>query len=1065
MADSDQKFRGEFLEATLSRLEGELARVAAEIAEVRALMDLEQSRPVASRADAPAQVAPAAPPPPAPTPAAEPASAWPRVEPEPPPRPPMHPPAPPLRPPAPPMQPPAPPPPAPPPPPPGPPPPPRRTLGELAHDWDLVGARGFAIAGGAVMAFGIGLFFVLASNRGWIDDRARVALGAVASALAVGGGFFLRARFGQYWAALAAVGAGIAGAYATLAAAAARYDLVPDALALPLAGAIAAGATVVAVRWRSQTIAALGLIGAALAPALQALDVVLTWESTAFAVIVLLAAGAVAIPLRWRELLISISVIVGLQVEWLVASVGEPVGAGTLAVAAAFALGLLAFAVGLQVATRKLLVDPTALAYSLAAFAVVLLGAVQLFDPGTDRGIALLVAAAIWVAVFGALQWRKLEDLALAVGVSALALAAVGTADVLVGGTLTLVWAAEAVVLAIVAHQLGDARLRAMAIAYAALASMHALVTDARLDFLFSESADHVEGVLPLAAAAVAALACGLLAPGRYEPRTEEGLLAFVREVRLLLDRYRAGAMEALCFAAAALATLACSFALVAMSFESGHVAASALAAAVGAAALASAGLRRSAELATASYAWLLVVLFEAFAFDAPEFYDDLLETSTGGWSALAAAAALLAGAYAYRVLDPKQQHADVVLGVAAAVAAGSTWASIALLTQTERILGLGYLAAAAAFGALAAGVFAREGFRNASTILWALGLPFLIGAEAILVTDPVARTVVIAATALALGVLARLVDEVRLWLAGGAVVLLTSAVSLLVLVQPWLDEGQLELRLAIASGACAFAAFGLAALVWRDGDLRDFSTILWSAGIVAVLATERVLMDDLRWTAFVVALTGAVLAALARPLGESRLWLAGGVVAGMTTAVVVIGLTPPSHLFEASASPGAALWVLAACIVALIALALTAPNEDVLVRIGAVAGGLALYAVSLGILELAERLSSASVETDFERGHVAVSAVWALTGLGLLVAGLLRGSSAVRYAGLALFGVSLAKIFLYDLAELSSVTRAFSFIFVGALLLAGGFFLQRLGDRLGPHARSTTTTGDGAGT
>ncbi len=900
------------------------------------------------------------------------------------------------------------------------------------------------------MAFGIGLFFVLASNRGWIDDRARVALGAVASVLVFGAGLVLRARFGQYWAAVAAVGAGIAGAYATLAAAAARYDLVPDALALPLAGAIAAGATLVAVRWRSQVIAALGLVGAALAPALQALDSDLTWESAAFAVIVFLATAVVAIPLRWRELLVTNTAIVALQIEWLVASEGEPVGGGTIAVAAVFTLGLLAVAVGGQVGSRQALAEPLALAYALGAFAVALLGAVQLFDAGTDRGIVLMVAAVIWAAVFAALQWRKLEDLALAVGVSALALAAVGTADLLVGGTLTVVWAAEAVVLAIVARKLGDARLRATAIAYATLATGHGLATDARLDRLFSDSADHVEAVLPLAAAAVAAAACGLLAPARYEPRTEQGLLAFVREVRLVFERRRRGIAEALCFAAAAVATLAGSFALVAMSFEWGHIGASALAAAVGAAILASAGLRRSPELTVAAYAWMLVVLLEAFAFDAPEFYD---ETSRGGWSVLAAAGGLLAGAYASRSLDPKQWHADAVHGVAAAVAAASTWIAFPLLTQSELRGGIGYLAAATVFGALAAGIFRRDGFRNASTTLWALGLPFLIAAEALLVTDPTARAVVIAATGLALGVLARLVREVRLWLAGGAVVLLTTAVSLLFHVQPWLEEGELDLRLALASGACALAAFGLAALVWRDEGLRDLSTILWSVGIVAVLATERVLVDDLRWTAFVIALTGAMLAALARPLGEARLWLAGGVVTGVTTIAVLLTLTPPSHLFEASASPGSSLWVLAACVASLVVLAVMAPDERLRIAIGAIAGGLLLYAASLGILELAERLSSASVETDFERGHTAVSALWALVGLALLVAGLLRGSTVMRYAGLALFGVSLVKIFLYDLAELSSVARAFSFIFVGGLLLAGGFFLQRLSHRLGPHA------------
>ena len=41
--------------------------------------------------------------------------------------------------------------------------------------------------------------------------------------------------------------------------------------------------------------------------------------------------------------------------------------------------------------------------------------------------------------------------------------------------------------------------------------------------------------------------------------------------------------------------------------------------------------------------------------------------------------------------------------------------------------------------------------------------------------------------------------------------------------------------------------------------------------------------------------------------------------------------------------------------------------------------------------------------------------------------------------------GVSLAKIFLYDLAKLSSVTRALSFLAVGAVLLLAGFFYQRL--------------------
>ena len=189
------------------------------------------------------------------------------------------------------------------------------TAAQLAEDWDLLGPRGFAIIGGAVTAFGIILLFVLAANRGWITPTMRVAIGACASAAAVGVAFWVRSRYGQLQMSLGAAGAGIAGGYATLAAAAARYDLVPDWLALPLAGGLAALAVVIAIAWSSETVAAIGLLGAALAPALQAIDTGLSWPSVAFAVIILGATVALAVPRRWHRLLIGIGVVVGAQVH------------------------------------------------------------------------------------------------------------------------------------------------------------------------------------------------------------------------------------------------------------------------------------------------------------------------------------------------------------------------------------------------------------------------------------------------------------------------------------------------------------------------------------------------------------------------------------------------------------------------------------------------------------------------------------------------------------------------------------------------------------------------------
>jgi uncharacterized membrane protein len=106
-------------------------------------------------------------------------------------------------------------------------------------------------------------------------------------------------------------------------------------------------------------------------------------------------------------------------------------------------------------------------------------------------------------------------------------------------------------------------------------------------------------------------------------------------------------------------------------------------------------------------------------------------------------------------------------------------------------------------------------------------------------------------------------------------------------------------------------------------------------------------------------------------------------------------------------------------------------------------AGVVALYGVSLAILELIER-SGASARTTFRSGHTGVSAFWGLLALVLLYLGLIR-VRALRVAGLSLFAISLAKLFLFDLRSLSSITRALSFLAVGGVLLLGGFFYQRL--------------------
>src|SRR5439155_24363816 len=109
----------------------------------------------------------------------------------------------------------------------------------------------------------------------------------------------------------------------------------------------------------------------------------------------------------------------------------------------------------------------------------------------------------------------------------------------------------------------------------------------------------------------------------------------------------------------------------------------------------------------------------------------------------------------------------------------------------------------------------------------------------------------------------------------------------------------------------------------------------------------------------------------------------------------------------------------------------------------------------SLSVLELAELATSADIDTEFQRGHTGVSAFWGLISLAFLYFGLTRRWRTLRLGGFALFGVTLAKIFLYDLAFLSSLTRALSFIAVGGVLLLAGFFYQRLSEQLEERDRA----------
>jgi uncharacterized membrane protein len=810
---------------------------------------------------------------------------------------------------------------------------------------ELLGAKGLAWAGGIVTVLGVVFFFVLAVNRGWVGEFERVGLGGLASLLVFGGGLELHRRYGPTYSAYGGVGAGLAGGYATLVAAAALYGLVSDLGALAIAAGIAAVGLATSLVWGSELVAGIGLVGATLIPMMVLFEEDLSPLGTAFAAIVFAATAVVAVTRTW-EWLLAAGFLASLPQIAILVDDGGVTDWDRVVLAALFCALYVVAGVALHWANEEEGL-PT-LSATFVVVSGVLAGATgaALFS-GDDRGWMMLTGALAFGILAAALHPRALDrDLSALLGAVALALAAVGLAVVLSGPSLAIAWAAEAAVLSWLARRIAEPRYSIAALAYVGAAAVDAVV-EAPPEDLYEAVVDPARGALaPLAVALGAAVVAFYSRAWPDDGRSPTGFFAYLepaiegfRGRHAVWRRIAAWLAGIAAVYAASLSVLGLAQwvddTAVDLAFERGHVVVTGLWG-LTAFGLVFAGRRiDSTQLTTGGLLLAAATFVQASSFDVV-----VLEGDRRGIALLVAAATLLATAFADELPRPE----DGQLSIPSALLA-------------------------------------------------------------------------VASVGLAAGGLLQLV---------------------------WDSDGRIDPQGLVLLGLAAFY-LALAAPVFNAD--RDFSTVLWAPALVVGVFAAAELVDGTRlvlaWSA-----AAAALAFMRAAVSEPRLAIGSAGYQALALAYALGDQAPPDEFFTANADPAAGVPSVVFVVAAGIVFAFYGGHERVPALrpiFWAGAAVLAIYAASLTILGIFQWIGPASVETDFQRGHSAVSAFWGVIGLVTLYVGLTRELRALRLAGFALFGLALAKLFLYDLANLSSITRALSFLAVGAVLLLAGFFYQRL--------------------
>jgi uncharacterized membrane protein len=175
-------------------------------------------------------------------------------------------------------------------------------------------------------------------------------------------------------------------------------------------------------------------------------------------------------------------------------------------------------------------------------------------------------------------------------------------------------------------------------------------------------------------------------------------------------------------------------------------------------------------------------------------------------------------------------------------------------------------------------------------------------------------------------------------------------------------------------------------------------------------------------------------------------------VIAALTLAAIVLGLALAENPMITGAPVGGPfinLILLGYGLPAVLAAALALVSRGVRPKQYSAAAAVTAVALALLYLSLEVRtLFHGEVLTrdpTSDAEQYTYSAVWLAFGVALLAAGVLLRSQAVRYASAAVVVLTVLKVFLIDMRDLTGIYQGLSFIGLGVVLLGIGWLYQRL--------------------